>query len=43
MNQPECSIGSWKDLGDMYIAAFQGGYSQPGTMNDLNLVIQRPG
>ena len=27
----------------MFIAAFQGGYKRPGTMNDLNLIIQRPG
>ena len=42
MNLPERSVGSWADLCDQFVSAFQGGYKRPGTMNDLHLVIQGP-
>jgi hypothetical protein len=42
MNQPLGSIGTWTDLCEKFVAAFQGGYKRRVTMSDIFLIIQGP-
>jgi hypothetical protein len=43
MNLPKGSVESWADLCYQFVSVFQGGFKCPGTMADLQAIVQKPG
>jgi hypothetical protein len=42
MNLLKGSIETWAELCDQFVSAFHGGFKCPGTIADLQAIVQKP-